>query len=478
MMKKLILSIAFLLFAGTFTSLSAQEYFNQYRLSPEEKEMIASQAAASSGNASQKDAVMSSQSSIDWGKKTFRSLVDLDIQKAGIVIPSGKASAVDHIQLNLPKLVKDPLLSIYVDDTNTLSDLVISGTVTLEELTRIISGSKQTPPVFTSGGSKLQTQNTIQLQEIGSLLVKHKNPYSPTQPISRVSSRAYTGIIIDARGTLPVKNEFISSKVSPCLFPKVYSEDMELLYERNMVEPDVVRKDAIVQYGSSPRLQDYTERVGTDPLWITAKKVYGINRCDPVISRDDYLRILSVKENVELLRQGKVVILIDADELSHSVSAPLKDESYYISYYNIRENFPEELVPETIINDGPTGIQFTLADLKFVADSSELLPEEQPRIHEIAESLKRYIAMDEYSILVEGHTADVNKPNGQLQLSIERAQAIIEALVEEGIDRSLFTYKGYGGTQPIADNSTAEGRAQNRRVTITVTPKSSYIQRQ
>ena len=87
------------------------------------------------------------------------------------------------------------------------------------------------------------------------------------------------------------------------------------------------------------------------------------------------------------------------------------------------------------------------------------------------------LANSDFSILVEGHTADVNKPNGQLILSIQRAQAIIDALSQEGIDRSIFTYKGYGGTLPVADNDTPEGRAQNRRVVITVMPKSSYIQR-
>ena len=474
---KVFFTSAVLALAVCFPSAS-QQYFNQYRLTPEEEAMIAEEAAIASGNANPENSVMSSQSFIHWGKGTFSSSVDLDIQKAGIVIPSGKASAVDRIQMNLPKLIKNPLLSIYVDDVNTLGDLVLSGTITLEELTILISQGKQTPPVFASGGEKLQTQHSLQLQNIGALLVKHKTPYTPQQPITRVASRAYSGIIIDARGTLPVKNEFISSKVSPCLFPKVYTEDMDLLYERNMVDANVAIQTGIVQYGSSDKPADYKSRVGSDPLWITARAVYGVNRCDPVISQSDYLRIMSVKENRDLLRQGKVVILVDSDELSHAVSAPRKDLSYYISLNQIQENFPKELIPDTIVVDAPPGIRFELGDLKFVADSAELLPEEQPRIIEIAESLKRYLVMNEYSILVEGHTADVNKPNGQMQLSIERAKAIIEALVAQGLDRSLFTYKGYGGTQPVADNSTPEGRAQNRRVTITVTPKSSYIQYQ
>ncbi len=64
-------------------------------------------------------------------------------------------------------------------------------------------------------------------------------------------------------------------------------------------------------------------------------------------------------------------------------------------------------------------------------------------------------------------------------LSIDRAKAIIDALVQEGLDRNIFSYRGYGETVPAkgGDNSTPEGRALNRRVEITLRPRATYIQR-
>lgn len=437
----------------------------------------AEMAAAASGNASAENSTITSSSYVNWNTQTFSSKVTLDTIKAGIPMPSGKASSINRIQMQLPVLIKDPLLSIYVDNANTLGDLVLEGAITLEELTRIIDNAKQTPAVFSQGTSNLLTEHSILLRDINAILVKHKTPYTQQLPIELKATRSYTGIVIDARGVKDVHGEFVKSKVSPCLFPRIWNENMDLVYERHMVNPTVAKDQMIVLYSSETNASKLSSRVGDDPLWITSRKVYGQNRTDPIISMDDYLRITSNESNLELLRQGKVVILLDESEISHNVSAPEKNRNYYLEYQRIRRFFYENVVPDTVVLDSQPGMEINVDNLRFIADSAELLPEEMPRIKTIAQSLKRFTDTGSFTILVEGHTADVNKPNGQLQLSIERAQTIINILVAEGLDRTLFTYKGYGGTEPVASNDTPEGRAQNRRVKITVMPKSSSVQR-
>ena len=439
-------------------------------------EEAAKQSAALTANVAKEDAIMSSSSKIDWAKKTFTSNVSLDVVKAGIPMPSGKSTSINKIKMELPVLVKEPLLSIYVDDTRTLGDLVLDGTITLDELTRIIDNSKQTPASFENGTSNLLTQHTIKLQEIGSLLVKHHNPYTQQKPIQRISSRGYSGIVIDARGVLPVQGEYVESKVEPCLFPKIWDETMTLVYERNMVLPEVAKRDSIVSYFTDKTAKNYESRVGSDPLWITAKKVYGVYRCDPVISHDDYLRIATVPENLKLLKEGKIVILLGKEKIAHNVSAPEKNTTYYVDFTRMKYAF-EDIVDGIDVKDGGPGLQITVKNLRFIADSYELLPDEKTRINEIASKIKEMAESGEYTILVEGHTADVNKPTGQLTLSIQRAQTIIQQLSSQGIDKNLFSYRGFGGTKPIADNSTPEGRAANRRVEIIIMPRDSYIQR-
>lgn len=251
---------------------------------------------------------------------------------------------------------------------------------------------------------------------------------------------------------------------------------MTLVYERNMVLPEVAKRDSIVSYFTDKTAKNYESRVGSDPLWITAKKVYGVYRCDPVISHDDYLRIATVPENLKLLKEGKIVILLGKEKIAHNVSAPEKNTTYYVDFTRMKYAF-EDIVDGIDVKDGGPGLQITVKNLRFIADSYELLPDEKTRINEIASKIKEMAESGEYTILVEGHTADVNKPTGQLTLSIQRAQTIIQQLSSQGIDKNLFSYRGFGGTKPIADNSTPEGRAANRRVEIIIMPRDSYIQR-
>ncbi|GMO25993.1 MAG: OmpA family protein [Termitinemataceae bacterium] len=116
---------------------------------------------------------------------------------------------------------------------------------------------------------------------------------------------------------------------------------------------------------------------------------------------------------------------------------------------------------ETVEN----GLRLRIKDLQFKPDSDELLPTETNRLDSIAKTLA---SVTDRTFLVEGHTAHIGIPDNELELSINRAQRIVDEMQKRGIGASRFVYKGYGGTKPVGDNSTDEGRKANRRVEITI----------
>ena len=422
------------------------------------------------------DTKIEAVSSINWITRDFVTNIALDAKKADIQMPSGKKVASTYIKSKLLPLIQPPLLSLFENSENDLSEAVINENLTLDQVYHFIMGGHKTPDVFSKDLNYLNTTNTMNVNDIGKLLIRHNYAYTPQLPVDSVPSRAFSGIIIDARGAYPVHGEYVKSEVYACFFPQIWDDQMNIIYEKNIVSPAVVSETGLTGYHYSDNIADYEDRVGSDPLYIKASQVYGRNRTDPVIKRRDALKILTVPENIKLLQEGKVVILLDKKNLIYDISIPEKTPSYYIKYNTVKQYFYENKIPGVSISDTATGLMFDV-NLRFYPDSPELLPEEKSRIEQIAEKLKEILEDEGYSILIEGHTADVGKPVGQLNLSIERTKTVMSALVNEGLDEKIFSYKGFGGTMPIADNDTEQGRAQNRRVRIIARPRATYIQR-
>ena len=111
------------------------------------------------------------------------------------------------------------------------------------------------------------------------------------------------------------------------------------------------------------------------------------------------------------------------------------------------------------------GYMLVIRDLQFVANKAELLSGEKNRLDQIAALLKK---VPNNQILIEGHTARVGDESDELQLSLDRAHTIVSEMTSRGLSKGQFITKGSGGTKPVADNDTPEGRARNRRVEITI----------
>jgi len=104
-----------------------------------------------------------------------------------------------------------------------------------------------------------------------------------------------------------------------------------------------------------------------------------------------------------------------------------------------------------------------LYGIYFDSDSATIKPESQGTLDELLAVLNAEPAL---RLQVGGHTDATNTDAYNLQLSQRRAEAVVAWLTAHGVAPGRLTSKGFGKTQPVADNSTATGRALNRRVEV------------
>lgn len=101
----------------------------------------------------------------------------------------------------------------------------------------------------------------------------------------------------------------------------------------------------------------------------------------------------------------------------------------------------------------------------FDTDSSVLKPDARRLLDDVAHVLQTY---PETNVLVKGHTDDQGTESYNQQLSERRAESVRNYLLTQGVTASRLTALGFGESMPVASNSSASGRAQNRRVEMQI----------
>jgi outer membrane protein OmpA-like peptidoglycan-associated protein len=111
---------------------------------------------------------------------------------------------------------------------------------------------------------------------------------------------------------------------------------------------------------------------------------------------------------------------------------------------------------------------FSFDRLDFETGSATLKPTSAEQLKNIAEIMKAY---PKVALKIGGYTDNVGNADANLKLSQKRAENTMQETVKSGVDAKRLEAQGYGEKHPVADNSTEEGRAKNRRIDLRVTSK-------
>jgi outer membrane protein OmpA-like peptidoglycan-associated protein len=127
-----------------------------------------------------------------------------------------------------------------------------------------------------------------------------------------------------------------------------------------------------------------------------------------------------------------------------------------------------ELAKWAAVKEEPRGVVITLSgSVLFASNKATLLPEAKNRLTQVTTAL---LETKDRHLEIQGYTDSQGKDAYNIDLSQRRADAVRVHLIAGGYPPDLITAKGAGKASPVADNATAEGRANNRRVEILIEP--------
>lgn len=253
----------------------------------------------------------STSATLRWDTMILSARISLDLRAAGVRMPSGRSEAENMIERDLPGLLQETVFRIPVDSYRTVGDTLADGTLSINDLLDLIRSVSRRESSFSPDFRRFSALYELPLTDIASLYVRHSRPYELAAPLDYAPSRPYSGIVIYAKGELPVRGEHVRARAMPCLFPRVFDDRMNTILERNLVSPEAIRRWGLVGYTEDLQTASLEERTGDNPLRIAASGVFGTSRTDLVISREDALKILTIPANRTLLQEGRVVVVID-----------------------------------------------------------------------------------------------------------------------------------------------------------------------
>jgi outer membrane protein OmpA-like peptidoglycan-associated protein len=135
----------------------------------------------------------------------------------------------------------------------------------------------------------------------------------------------------------------------------------------------------------------------------------------------------------------------------------------------------EEEIPGAEVERVGDGIVLTFDEksgVYFATNKSDLNEASKKTLNKLTNIFKEYSDTD---ILVVGHTDSTGNDEYNMTLSKDRAYSVSNYFMTNGIDPGRITTNWFGETQPLHDNSTAEGRSKNRRVNIAIIPSEEMI---
>ncbi len=243
--------------------------------------------------------------------------IERTLDAEGATGPAAISQTQRAIRRDAPRILFSALADVRLDSLHTVATFVRENE---EHIVRVERAARSATTVDASGTRNLTAARitfSIDLHEgLAREFVFHTRTIPIETRLGWVAHTDYTGILIYAAGELPLFGTDTSARIEPALFPSIhYLRGPESLLYRlagaGHVDPNLIGSDGAAAYTKDPQAAGHGDRLGVRPLRIQAAGLFGTAPTDIVITEQDALQIMASEHNRSLLRNGRLVIVVD-----------------------------------------------------------------------------------------------------------------------------------------------------------------------
>jgi hypothetical protein len=251
------------------------------------------------------------QSSINWKSGTFELTVIRAMDPGSAAMPRAQTEAEAAIDSGFLGIFLESIGPMAAESGLTVGDLLASNPSYFTWMNALGRAAVKDRLSLTPDFTRLVAHYTFPIFGDKGIAA----PFYPAQDLpvpvrlGYVPTRAFSGLVIYAGDPLPAVGQAGDQQLFPALFPRIFDADMNLVLDRSMMRPQALAKWGMVGYSDVVDNLAIESRAGKSPLAIAARAVFGTNSTDLVISNQAAQQLLTLPENIEMLKEGRILVI-------------------------------------------------------------------------------------------------------------------------------------------------------------------------
>lgn len=249
---------------------------------------------------------------IDWRSGESELAVVCELQPQRRLTPSLRSECLQRIERLLPEAFIQTISPLPISSERSIGDYLTDHPEFTGALSSLARNAVRDRTFFSRELSRFEAVYRFNLYpELITPLITHQRAASPQPLLEYVPTGNYSGIVLYVEQSLPLFGTPRQVPLQHALFPQVLDEELTPLIDRSMLAPETLRKRGMLAYYRSDQLEQLPSRVGEVPYYTSAQAIFGVHHTDLIVSERAARRLRASDHMFELIREGKIAIVID-----------------------------------------------------------------------------------------------------------------------------------------------------------------------